>query len=90
MGVMKNRLDGSGEAGFAVVAMMPLFLTHRRGSIRFAIRADWLAVPANLFNMGDAVGFGREDSIDLDYVHRQYPATRYWDDSEFNLSCQLP
>ncbi len=64
---MEDRVDGDAEAGIAVVAVMPMLVFGC--AIRTAVRANRLAVPSDVFEVDDAIFFGRKLLVDLDDVH---------------------
>jgi len=49
--------------------MMPFLALYWRGAIRFAVRADWLSLPANTFQMSYAVGCGGKAAVNFNDVH---------------------
>ncbi len=74
MGVVKDRAYGHAKGRIAVVAMMTLFGGNRRGTIRTAIGADWrITLPADVFEVPNAIRFGRKKLVNPGDVHNPYP-----------------
>jgi hypothetical protein len=76
---MKDGVYGDTETGVAVIAMMAVLIG--RNAVGTAVRTDRFALPANRFNVADAIFFGGEPLVNLDDVHGylllgrlQYPA----------------
>ena len=63
------------KCGIAVIAVVSVFLRHRSGLGGFAIGAGWGPLPANHLQMGNAIGFGREQPVNLYDI---YGPTSLW------------
>ena len=87
MGVMKDRVNRDAESGIATVAVMPMLAGYRGYAVRFAVRAYRSTVPANALQMSNAIGFGREQLVNLYDVHG-YLLLRYQEYAPDPILCQ--
>lgn len=85
MGVMENRIYRDAKTSIAIVAMMPMFIS--RNAVSSAVWADRFAMPADVFNVGDAIFFGWKLTVDLNDVH-DYPLLVHLKYRAKGKSCQ--
>ncbi len=85
MGMVEDRVHGDTEAGVAVVAVMAVFVGRRAG--RSAVRAHRNPMPADGFNMADAIFFSGKFGVDLNDVHG-YPLLGHLKYRAKGESCQ--
>jgi len=69
---MEDCVYGDAKTSVAVIAMMALFFGNRRDPSGATINAFGLVSPSDFFKVGNAISFGGESLINLDYVHLPY------------------